>query len=504
MNHLLSGIEMKQIDEYTINVLGIPSLVLMERAALETTHIIRKNIRKSDDIIVVCGSGNNGGDGIAIARMLHLKGYHVEVFFAGDETKSSDETKKQLKIIRNLGLTEYNSYVDFNHAQVIVDAIFGIGLSKPVTGRYREIIKAVNESKATVYAVDIPSGINCNDGKVMGCAIKADYTITFGYNKIGLVLYPGAVYAGRVSVVDIGFPKQALDHVKPKVAAIATSDLSELPKRYHYSNKGTYGKTLVIAGSKNMSGACYFSAKAAYYTGTGLVKILTTHENRVILGSSLPEAILETYDAAAINLDSLKDTILWADVIVLGPGIGLSDAARTLVKVTLNTSKVPVIIDADALNILSEDMKPLRDRTCPVILTPHIKEMSRLISKETSYITENLIEVSQSLSVNEALICVLKDARTIITNAEGEICINTSGNNGMATGGSGDVLTGIIAGLVAGGLTPFKASALGVFIHGLSGDEACHVKGEYALVASDIINYIPMVTKFTESKEGCD
>lgn len=503
MNYLLNGSEMKQIDEYTINALGIPSLVLMERAALETTQIIRNTIPKSANIIVVCGSGNNGGDGIAIARMLHLKGYNIEVFFAGDETKASDETKKQLKIIRNLGLTEYNSNVDFNHIDVIIDAIFGIGLSKPVTGRYHEIITAINESKGTVYAVDIPSGINCNNGKVMGCAVKADYTVTFGYNKIGLVLYPGADYAGKVSVVDIGFPGQAAGHVAPKVVALELADLSGLPQRHDYSNKGTYGKTLVIAGSKNMSGACYFSAKAAYYAGTGLVKILTAEENRIILGSALPEAILETYDSKALNQEALEKTIAWASVIVLGPGIGISDAARTLVKVTLSISKVPVIIDADALNILAGDMQPLRERTCPVILTPHIKEMSRLTGRETGYITENLIEVCASLSRNEDLICVLKDARTVITDADGKTYINLSGNNGMATGGSGDVLTGIIAGLISAGTAAgslFKMVALGVFLHGLAGDEACLVKGEYALIASDIIDYLPLAEHYKCTK----
>jgi len=503
MNHLLNAIEMRQIDEYTINVLGIPSLVLMERAALETTHIIRSRIQKSDRIIVICGAGNNGGDGIAIARMLYLKGYNVKAFFTGDVTKASDETKKQLKIIKNLGLSEYNDNVDLNHAEVIIDAVFGIGLSKPITGKYSEIIRAVNESKATVYAVDIPSGINCTDGKVMGCAVKADHTVTFGYNKIGLVLYPGADYAGEVHVVDIGFPKQAADHVNPRTAVLEASDLSELPKRRSYSNKGTYGKILVIAGSRNMSGACYFSAKSAYSTGAGLVKVLTAHENRVILGSSLPEAILETYNEGAINQEAVKKAISWADVIVLGPGLGLSDAARQLVNVTLCTSKVPVIIDADALNILAKDMKPLRNRTCPVILTPHIKEMARLVDMETAQITENLIEICKGVSVNERLICVLKDARTIITAPEGKTYINMSGNNGMSTGGSGDVLTGIIAGLAAGGTATnifggrelFKAAVLGVFCHGLAGDAACKAKGEYALLASDIIDYIPMVIR---------
>jgi len=501
MNHLLNSIEMKRLDEYTINVLGMPSLVLMERAALKTTDIIIKNIQRSDRIIVACGSGNNGGDGIAIARMLHLKDYHVEVFFVGNEAKASNETKRQLEIIRNLGLTEYNSYMDFNHAEVIVDAIFGIGLSKPIEGKYEAVIRAINESNAKVFAVDAPSGICCTTGKVMGCAVNADYTITFGFNKIGLVLYPGAGYAGEVHVVDIGFPRQSMAYVSPRTRALETSDLADLPKRREYSHKGIYGKILVIAGSRNMSGACYFSAKAAYLTGCGLVKILTPYDNRIILGSTLPEAILETYDEAAIDAKAIKQTISWADVIVLGPGIGLSKASVELVQITLGNSQVPVIVDADALNILAEDMGPLRNRSCPVILTPHIKEMSRLNGVEASDVTESIIGVCQSFSASKNLICILKDARTVISNPEGETYINMSGNNGMATGGAGDVLTGIIAGLIATGgddgtaANLFKAAALGVFCHGLAGDAARSVKGAYALLASDIIDNIPMVIR---------
>lgn len=504
MKYLVDGNQMKTIDEYTMNQVGIPSMVLMEKAAMAVSNKMLEKIKLEDSIIAICGTGNNGADGVAIARILTTMGYSVDILIIGDEKRGTEQFRQQLYIARNLDVNVINN-AKISEYNVVVDAIFGIGLSKPISGAFACAIEEVNKNKNTVFSVDIPSGINTSTGQIMDYAIRADYTVTFGYAKIGMILYPGCEYAGEVTIADIGFAKKALKEVHPSTFTYDREDVKQLPVREKYSNKGTFGRVLVIAGSTNMSGACFLSAKAAYRTGAGLVKILTVEENRGVIQAMLPEAIISSYQPNNLKnkmeIDRITTEIQWATAIVFGPGMGISSATDLLLDLVLKNAKVPVILDADGLNILAahkeyvcEDGEGIREIDLPhnVIITPHLKEMSRLINSTTEYVKNNLMTIAKNVTKNKQFVLVLKDARTIVAR-EDSYYVNTTGNNGMATGGSGDVLTGVIAGLLSNGLDTYDAACYGVFVHGLAGDAAKETRGTYSLMAGDIIDGLSKV-----------
>lgn len=513
MKYTVNSEGMKFIDEYTVNTVKIPAIVLMERAALETVNIMKTRLRKEDRILIICGPGNNGGDGVAAGRILYLQGYHVALLFICKESGGSSQMQLQTEIAKNLGIPVENNYKPDEY-NIIIDAIFGVGLSRPVEGSYEAVINEINRSKSIVYAVDIPSGISSDTGKIMNTAVRADYTITFGFMKQGLLLYPGAEYAGEITVADIGFPGTVLQRVQPDTFYYDTEDLTMLPARLPYSNKGTYGRVLVIAGSRGMSGAACLSARAAYRTGAGLVKVLTSSDNRNILQTIVPEALFAAYDSDGRSeqecMAEINASIQWASVIVIGPGLGRTKAMEELLTLVLKHSSVPILIDADALNILAEGfsrdgLSSPGDRLnrlalslpAGTILTPHLKELSRITGTSVADITDNIIDTARQCSYNNKLIYVMKDARTIVAG-DGKLYINRSGNNGMATGGSGDVLTGIIAALIAQGLQSYEASCLGVYLHGLAGDMAAKEKSTYSLMAGDIIDAIGKVLRDKE------
>lgn len=500
MNILVDSWQMKQCDKNTIEHFGVPSLVLMERAALGTAEEIEKYVKRppaESRALLVCGVGNNGGDGLAIARLLWQRGWNITVVMPPEPRKVSAETKIQMNILEKYQIPIADSIPE-NRFDVIIDALFGIGLTREVAGIYQEYILKMNEMPGFKAAVDIPSGIHGDSGAVMGVGFRADLTVTFAFAKTGLLLFPGAEYAGRVVVKDIGIDRHSFLEKIPDMYYLSEEDLFKIPSRKIRSNKGSYGRVLVAAGQKNMSGAAFFSAKAAYLTGAGLVKILTAEENRVILQQLLPEAVLETYDALD-TADKLADSVKWASAIAIGPGLGRE--AVLLVKIILKYALVPVILDADGLNIVSEHLEWLKEAKATVIVTPHLGEMARLVKKEIKLIQEQLIETARAFAEEYHVICVLKDARTVTALPDGNVWINTSGNNGMATAGSGDVLTGILAGLAAQGMEPELAAPVGVYLHGLAGDKAAKKKGIYGLMAQDILEGIPCILKGI-GKEG--
>lgn len=507
MKLVVNANEMKQIDEFTINKIGMPSLVLMERAALSLVEYMIPHISKKDRILAVCGSGNNGGDGVAAARILHQLGYSADVLLLKEEENCKTEVVEQIKIARNLGINFYNN-IAIDEYTIIIDAILGIGINKPVLGIYENIINIINKGNHIVFAVDIPSGLSSDTGKPMNIAIKANYTITFGLLKVGLLLYPGIEYAGQVTVVDIGFPKIAFETIAPKIFTYDYRDLELLPKRKDYSNKGSYGKVLVIAGSDNMTGASFLSAKACYRMGTGIVKVMSSKDCINGLRCQLPEAIYTPIDHDSFSEETKKlilTELSLANVIVFGPGIGITPITEQIFDILIEECKIPIVLDADGIGILARRLNELnidnyRDRIKymssilpkATILTPHLKELERLLNLPVSYITEHLVEIGKECSRNDRIIFVLKDAKTVVAYAE-HLYINGSGNNGMATAGSGDVLTGIISGLIALGLKPSLSATLGVYIHGLAGDAGALIKGKYSLMASDIIEHLPKV-----------
>lgn len=511
MQIIVDSLTMKAIDNYTINEIGIPSLVLMERAALAVVDCVKEHMLSGDRILAICGTGNNGADGIAAARILKMQGYDADILIIGDIDKGSKEFRKQISIAENLGITIYNS-VELNEYTVIIDAIFGIGLNKAVRGEYLNLIKTINSAKHTVFSVDIPSGLSTSLAKPLGDAVKANYTITFAYNKIGLILYPGHEYAGEVIVADIGLVKKIADEYKCYI--YDNNDLIKLPKRINDSHKGDYGKVLVIAGSIGMNGACYLASKAAYRMGAGLVKAVIPNENRTIMQTMLAETLICTYESnnelKASDKDKILQEISWASVLVIGPGLGTDKTSVDIVKLVLSSAKVPIIIDADGINILAKMINDYdntsekdKDDTNIIlanrlnilkdilpqntILTPHLKELSRLFNIPLEKVKDNIIKVANAITKNNSFIYVMKDARTVVAH-ENNRFINTTGNSGMSTAGSGDVLSGIIASLIAQGLEAKLGAELGVYIHGLAGDLATKDKNQYSIIASDIID----------------
>lgn len=514
MEILVDSRQMKQCDKNTIEHFGVPSLVLMERAALSVAEEIetflqqngneqRSNPLKQDrSVLLVCGLGNNGGDGLAIGRILWQKGYPVTIVMPPEPRRVSKETEVQMEILNKYGISITDTIPEKDFA-VTVDALFGIGLTRNLEGIYKEYIIRMNESRGLKVAVDIPSGIHADTGEVMGIGFQADITVTFAFAKTGMMLYPGADYAGKVLVKDIGIDKHGFLKDIPSLYRLSQKDLEKIPGRRAHSNKGSYGKVLTVAGHKNMAGAAFLSGKAAYVTGAGLVKIFTEESNRVILQQLLPEAILATYEAwekESANMKNsleklLKETLSWASVIVAGPGLGTGESAKTLVKTILEYAEVPVILDADGLNAAAEHLEWLKSAKAPVIVTPHLGEMARLVQKSIFDIQKQLLQVAQDFAEEYNVICVLKDARTVTALPDRTAYINTSGNNGMATAGAGDVLTGILAGLMAQGMDVSMAAPVGVYLHGMAADRQAAQIGTYGLMAQDIINGISKVLR---------
>lgn len=483
MKELVDVKQMKEIDRYSIEEIGIPALVLMEKAACEIAKLLSEVTGENDRILAVCGMGNNGGDAAAAARILHEWGKDTAILLAGEEAKATPEMKQQLFIARNLGvpvrgkeaLDEYN---------IIIDGIFGIGLTREVTGEYWELIEKINEKKRFVVAVDVPSGVNGSTGQIQGIAVRADETVTFGYGKPGLYLFPGCEAAGRVWIKDIGFPKKVEEVVKPKCFFYEKEDLRRLPERKAYSHKGSYGRLLVVGGAKGMAGASILAAKAALVSGAGLVKIAAAEENRTILQTSIPEALF-------IPWEEIEDGLLWADVVVLGPGLSKSQESLSVFQKVWEKKEIPVVLDADGLNLLAKQGGMDYSRRDNVIYTPHLKEMERISGISVEKIQENLLETAKACGKKKAVL-VLKDARSVVSDGE-RVYINVAGNNALAKGGSGDVLSGIIGGLLAQGAELFEAASLGAYVHGLAADHFAETKSTRSLMAGELIEELKWI-----------
>lgn len=483
MKYLYSGKEAKAIDNHAIHKMGMSGLVLMERAAMSVAAVVMKRENKEVKILAVCGTGNNGGDAVAVARILHEQGYKTAITVVGETERMTEDMKYQLSLAVNCEVPVLPlSAITDGVFDVILDGIFGIGLSREISGVYENVIDDINASGARCYAIDVPSGICADNGAVLNTAVKAVCTITFGVNKTGLVLYPGCEYAGEVFVTDIGFPSGSVRAVTSKTCIYETTDLGRLPIRPGRSNKGTFGHVLVVAGSQSMSGACFLAAKAAYTAGAGLVRVVSTENNRAILLSALPEILFS-------GRDELADVLEWADAVVIGPGIGLGKEAEEMVRCVLDSSSVPTVIDGDGIRICSNLADELSDN---FVLTPHVKEMTYLTGKSVQELLEEILPSTKEAAGKWGCTIVQKDARTIVSNGD-EAYINVSGNNGMATGGSGDVLAGLTGGLLAQGMEPFEAAKLAVYIHGLAGDIMADEKSVYSLMASDLITGISRV-----------
>ena len=486
----VNAAQMKAADQYTIQKLGVPSLELMEHAAQACVQVLEDEKVDLSHVCVVCGSGNNGGDGFAIARILQNNRYSVETFCVGNPEHYTEETQEQMHRLQECGGKITYGMPQEDSYSVVIDAVFGVGLSRKVEGRYRQVIEQMNRMRGTKFAVDIPSGLSATTGCILGCAFKADYTVTFQLKKIGLELSQGRTMAGRVIVPDIGISTDSICEDQ-EIVRTAGKDIYRkmLPDRPEDSNKGTYGRLLVIAGSKGMAGAAYLNAHAAYMTGAGLVRIYTSSDNREILQTLLPEAIVTTYEE--YNKEELLSLLTWADSVCIGSGLGMSRLSEKILKTVIEYVKVPCLIDADGLNLLAENKNYLNQMAeRRFVITPHMKEMSRLTGTPVEELKADRIQILKDFISRYRITCVLKDSRTLIASEEKGIRMNLTGNSAMAKAGSGDVLAGVISGWMVQGKEAEDAAELGTYIHGLSGDLAKFEKDVYSVMARDLIEYI--------------
>lgn len=500
MKYIVTGDEMKEYDNNTITQIGIHEMVLMERAALAVHDVIWDECKVFQKILIVAGTGNNGADGLALARLFAENECDVEVCLLGNQQKATEQFRKQLEILSHYpvfvwekegALQKLVSYAqkEVKRYGIIVDALFGVGLSRKITGEFAAAIEAMNALQGDKIAVDMPSGICANTGRVMGVAFRADITVTFGFGKLGLYLYPGSDYAGQLEVEDIGISKRAFFGREPEWFCYTESPFTFLPERRRDGNKGTFGKVLVIAGFEQMAGAAVLCARAALELGAGMVKVICGKENREILQKSVPEVLYGT-------CEDLESSIKWADVVAIGPGLGKSEQASQLLQQVLKECTLPLVLDADALNLISESAEKkalLQAYQEPKILTPHIGELARLCGLTVAEIKENVSEVAKQLAKEYHSVMVCKDARTIVSGEGEKLYLNLSGNDGMATAGSGDVLTGMIAALLAQSMErreAFRAACTGVYLHGWAGEAAKVNYTEYGVTASRIIENI--------------
>ena len=486
----VNAAQMKAADQYTIQKLGVPSLELMEHAAQACVQVLEDEKVDLSHVCVVCGSGNNGGDGFAIARILQNNRYSVETFCVGNPEHYTEETQEQMYRLQECGGKITYGMPQEDSYSVVIDAVVGVGLSRKVEGRYRQVIEQMNRMRGTKFAVDIPSGLSATTGCILGCAFKADYTVTFQLKKIGLELSQGRTMAGKVIVPDIGISTDSICEDQ-EIVRTAGKDIYRkmLPDRPEDSNKGTYGRLLVIAGSKGMAGAAYLNAHAAYMTGAGLVRIYTSSDNREILQTLLPEAIITTYEE--YNKEELLSLLTWADSVCIGSGLGMSRLSEKILKTVIEYVKVPCLIDADGLNLLAENKNYLNQMAeRRFVITPHMKEMSRLTGTPVEELKADRIQILKDFISRYRITCVLKDSRTLIASEEKGIRMNLTGNSAMAKAGSGDVLAGVISGWMVQGKEAEDAAELGTYIHGLSGDLAKFEKGVYSVMARDLIEYI--------------
>lgn len=506
---LATAKQMKEIDRHAIEELGIPGIVLMENAGAGCARTLMETFETEavDGVVVLCGMGNNGGDGFVVARHLWNNGFPVEVYLLGKSEKVRGDARLHFDILERMGVpvTEVVNDDDTEMLEaelgttgVIVDALFGTGLDRDVTGRAERAIRAVNDSPAKVVAVDIPSGLDGDTGRVLGLSVFADLTCTFGLGKIGLVTHPGYLHCGEVVVLDISLPGYAAEEFGVATSVLEPEDFMHLfAPRPDDSHKGDFGHALVVGGSPGMTGAPSMSAMAVLRSGAGLATLAVPREMHLAVEAKVVEvmSIPLTSGAGGVLGEKAAEEVLAAlagkNVLAIGPGMGQSaDATRFIAKL-LPKLDVPVIIDADGLNNVAADPNLLK--TCPreVIITPHPGEMARLMGTDVKAVMIDRVGAARKFAARYGVTVVLKGARTVVAAPDGRVWINTTGNPGMATAGAGDVLTGVIAGMIAQFGVVREGLLAGVFLHGLAGDLAQDLVGERGLVAGDILNQLP-------------
>ncbi len=505
---VLNAAQMREADRITIDEIGIRSLVLMECAGRQVVATLDERVEDlaASRIAVLCGPGNNGGDGFVVARTLLQAGHDVAVFVVGRAADVSGDARINLDILGRLGHTiveigneqEWELHAsDVSACDLLIDALFGIGLSRPLTGLFETIVRDINATTLPVVAIDLPSGLSGSTADIIGPAIEADLTVTFAAPKLPHVLPPAEALCGDVITVEIGIPTEVVEALDgPRIDVITRDAVAgSLEPRESDTHKGDYGRVLIVAGSLGRTGAAYLAGMAALRSGAGLVTVAAPESVVPIIasmGAELMTLPLAEVDGR-LDVEAALETILevTADVVAVGPGLGTGDDIRELVFGLLERSGAPLLLDADALTVCARDPGRLRARDgLDVIITPHPGEMARLAGISTAEVQKSRLETAHAFATSHGVHVVLKGHRTLVVSPEGRTAINRTGNPGMATGGTGDVLTGVIAAWLAQLLDPEAATRVGVYLHGKAGDLAAASVGAPALVAGDILRFL--------------
>ncbi len=497
--------EMQAMDGAAITKFGINEELLMENAGLAVTSVIDSEFGISGkSFLVVCGIGNNGGDGFVIARKIYSLGGSVRVIIIGDPKRYSSVAGLNHAILKKLpiDITTFDSVTEFNRqaeqSDAIVDAIFGTGLVRSVEGQYKQVINQIIASGKPVFSVDIPSGINGNNGQVMGTAVKADWTISLGLPKTGNLLFPGFAHCGNLVVTHISFPPELYDNPQIKVAV---NYPPKLPPRDPAGHKSSFGEALFIAGAANYYGAPLFAASSFLKAGGGYSRLVApesiipqiAEKNSEIVYHPFPET-----ESGSLRYDNLDDILKLAqrmDMVVVGPGLSLVEETQALVRELIKNIEQPLLVDGDGLTAVANNRNLLQQRKMGTVLTPHLGEMSRLTGLSVEELQREPIPNLQQTCREMNAVIVLKGAHSLIGLPDGRVFINLSGNSGMASAGSGDVLTGTITAMFGLGLQLEPATCMGVYIHGLAGDLAANDLGADGLTANNILDYLPQAVK---------
>jgi len=502
---ILTAAQMREADRFTIEEIGIPSLVLMENAGRQVVAAIEAAYeeRLAGRVAVLCGRGNNGGDGFVVARTLLQRGIDAAVFVIGSLAEIRGDARVNLDILGRLGVTVVEvsdeqswelHFSEVSQCTLIVDAIVGTGLKSALSGMMETVIADVNASDIPIVSIDLPSGLSADTPHLIGDCIQASMTVTLASPKIPLVVPPAEAYAGDVVIADIGIPTEVVDGLYgPHIELLTPEQLRDVVEpRAADSHKGDFGRVTIVAGSRGKTGAAHLAAMGALRSGAGLVTVATPASCLPIVASMAADYMTEPLadsDAGTVRGDAVDRVLeLAQDVIACGPGLGRTAGARDFVRRLLDRATVPLVLDADALTVLADDPGRLMgSEERDVVITPHPGEMARLIGSSVEEVQAHRIEVATDFATTHRVYVVLKGHRTIVATPEGRVFINPTGNPGMATGGTGDVLTGVIAAWLAQLLDAEAACRLAVFLHGAAGDLAEAGEGQTAMIATDLL-----------------
>lgn len=505
---LVTASEMRELERRAVQEAGLPTLLLMEHAGRAVAQVVWKLVRErgGSRVAVVCGKGNNGGDGMCAARHLANAGLSVRVYLLARDQDVEGDAATNLRALRAAGVEVDNvvGAVDTAlkavgaAADLVVDAIFGTGFRGSPMGLAARAIEAINEAQKPVVAVDVPSGLDADTGKVEGPCVRAHVTVTMGLPKVGLLVYPGASYCGEVVVADLGLPRKLVLDAAFLLTEVATAFQVArlLPPRAPDTHKGTYGRVLVVAGSARFPGAPKLAALGALRCGAGLVRLLVPECIFPAAAASalefMPAALPDSHGALDSSaVDPLMEFAQDADVVAVGPGLTTAEGVRDVVRAVLERCDRPLVLDADALNVLAGQLTLLRNARAPVVITPHPGELARLLGISTPEVQRARLEVARSAARLTGAVTLLKGARTVVASPEGRVVVNPTGNPGMASGGMGDVLTGAVAALLAQGLVPFDAAWVAAYLHGLAADLVAQERGDRGLLAHDVADRMP-------------